>query len=260
MATEMIDFTVADGVAEITLDQPASRNALSETMLDAILIALRRAQTDDAVRCVVLASSHPTVFSAGGDLAGFASGKPIIDKYRGAGRFPEAFELLGSLGKPSIAKAGGHVLAGALGLVLACDLAIASESATFATPEIHVGLFPFMVAALVYRNVPRKKATELLLMGDRVDARDAERIGVVNKVVEDAALDRTVSEWAARLAEKSPVVMRLGKDALFEAQDMALSEALQFLRAQFAISFTTEDMQEGVAAFFERRQARWLGH
>ena len=140
------------------------------------------------------------------------------------------FRLIGELGKPTICAANGHVLAGALGIALACDLMIAKEEATFGTPEINVGAFPFMIMALIYRNVPRKKTNELLLLGERIDAREAERIGIVNRVVPADEFDAAVAEWAAKLASKSPLIMRLGKDAMFRQQDMAFADALDYLR------------------------------
>ena len=136
------------------------------------------------MRCVVLTSTHETTFSAGGNLGGFAADVPLVHKHLyGIERFPRLFRTIGTLGKPVICAANGHCLAGALGLALACDLIIASERATFGTPEINVGVFPFMIMALIYRNVPRKKTTELLLLGERIDAHEAERIGIVNRVV-----------------------------------------------------------------------------
>jgi enoyl-CoA hydratase len=259
MADDTVRYEVAEGVATIALDQPDTRNALSDELLDGLLTALARARDDDDVRCVVLASTHPKVFSAGGNLAGFAADAPLVHKHRATERFPEAFVALGRLGKPSLCAARGHVLAGALGLALACDLVIAAEEATFGTPEITVGVFPFMIMALIYRNVGRKKTNELLLLGERVDAREAERIGLVNRVVAADEFDAAVADWAGRLAAKSPVLMRMGKDAMFRSQDLALADALDYLRGCLTIAFSTEDIQEGVRAFFEKREPEWKG-
>jgi enoyl-CoA hydratase len=246
-------------VATIALDEPGTRNALSDPMLDALIAALEAARDDDDVRCVVLASTHPTTFSSGGNLAGFAERLPLVHKHSALDRFPRLFRLLLGLGKPTICRANGHVLAGALGLALACDLVVASEDATFGTPEINVGVFPFMIMALIYRDVGRKKATELLLLGERVDAREAERIGLVNRVVPAAELDAAVGAWAAKLARSSPLLLRMGKDAIARQMDMPLDDALDYLRAQLALAFSTEDVQEGVAAFFEKREPEWRG-
>jgi enoyl-CoA hydratase len=207
----------------------------------------------------VLTSSHEKVFSSGANLAGFAADVPIVHRHFGTSRFPELFSLIGGLGKPTICAANGHVLAGSLGIALACDLIIAREEATFGTPEINVGAFPFMIMALIYRNVPRKKTNELLLLGERIDAQEAERIGIVNKVVTAEQFDAVVAEWASKLAAKSPVIMRLGKEAMFRQQDMAFEEALDYLRSQLSLAMTTEDIVEGVQAFFEKREPQWKG-
>jgi 3-hydroxypropionyl-coenzyme A dehydratase len=248
-----------DGVATIALDQPDTRNALSDELLSDLLAAFAAARADGAVRCVVLASTHATTFSAGGNLGGFAADVPLVHKHLATARFPELFALIGELGKPTVCAVNGHCLAGALGLALACDLVVAAEEATFGTPEINVGLFPFMILALIGRNIGRKKMSELLLLGERIDAREAERLGLVNRVVPRAELGAAVADWAGRLAAKSPVMMRLGKDALWRQQDMALEDAWDFLRAQLTIAFSTEDIQEGVRAFFEKREPVWTG-
>ena len=251
--------TSENGVATITLDQPETRNALSDELLDDLAAAFESARDDDAVRCVVLTSSHEKVFSSGGNLAGFAADVPLAHKHAGIQRFPRLFRLIGELGKPTLCAANGHVLAGALGLALACDLIVAREGVRFGTPEINVGVFPFMIMALIYRNVGRKKTNELLLLGEQISAEEAERIGIVNRVVPAAEFDAFVADWAGKLAAKSPVLMRMGKDAMFRQQDMAFEEALDFLRAQLAIAFATDDIQEGVKAFFEKRDPVWSG-
>src|SRR4051812_35347494 len=261
MAYDTVRYTVAEtGVATIALDHPETRNALSDQVLDDLLAAFTAARDDDAVRCVVLTSTHEKVFSSGGNLAGFAEGVPLVHKHFETDRFPRVFRLIGELGKPSICAANGHVLAGGLGLALACDLIVAKEGATFGTPEINVGVFPFMIMALIYRNVGRKKTNELLLLGERIDAAEAERIGIVNRVVPAEGFDDAVAEWAGSLARKSPVLMRLGKDAMFRQMDMPLHEALEYLHHNLTLAFSTDDIQEGVRAFFEKRDPEWKGH
>ena len=259
MPYETLRYDVADAVATIGLDQPETRNALSDALLDELLDALTAARDDDAVRCVVLASTHPTVFSSGGDLAGFAAEMALVHRHAANDRFPRSSRSIGQLGKPVICAAGGHVLAGALGLALACDLVVASERATFGTPEINVGLFPFMIAALIGRNVGRKKMTELLLLGQRIDAHEAHRLGIVNRVVPADGFDAAVADWAAQLAAKPPLIMKLGKDALFAQQDLAFEPALEYMRGQLTLAQSTEDAREGIAAFLERREPEWKG-
>ncbi len=247
------------GVATIALDQPQTRNALSDELLGELIAALEVARADAAVRCVVLTSTHDKVFSSGGNLGGFAHDQALVHKHFATERFPRVFRLLGELGKPSICAANGHVLAGALGLALACDLIVAKEGARFGTPEINVGLFPFMIMALIYRNVGRKKTAELMLLGEQISAAEAERIGLVNRVVAADEFGDAVREWAEKLARKSPVLMKLGKDAIFRQQDMAYADAVDFLRSQLTIAFSTQDIQEGVKAFFEKREPQWTG-
>jgi enoyl-CoA hydratase len=254
-----VRYEVADAIATIALDHPETRNALSDELLDDLIEAFEMARDDDGVRCVVLTSTHEKVFSSGGDLAGFAAQAPLVHKHWGTDRFPRLFRMIGELGKPVICAANGHVLAGALGLALACDLIVARDGVRFGTPEINVGVFPFIIMALIYRNVGRKKATELLLLGEQISAQEAERIGIVNRVVPAEEFDGYVRDWAAKLAAKSPVMMRLGKDALIRQQDMALDDALEFLHAQLTLAFSTDDIQEGVKAFFEKRDPVWTG-
>jgi enoyl-CoA hydratase len=260
VATDAVLYTLAEsGVATITLNDPDTRNALSAELLLGLIEAFERAREDEHVRCVVLESSHEKTFSSGANLGGFGADVPLVHKHFGSERFVELFKLIGSLGKPTVCAANGHVLAGALGIALACDLIVASEQATFGTPEINVGAFPFMIMALIYRNVPRKKANELLLLGERWDAQQALAAGIVNKVVPTEDFDAAVAEWAEKLAGKSPVIMRLGKEAMRRQLDMPFDDALDYLRSQLTLALSTEDIVEGVTAFFEKRDPNWKG-
>ncbi|EWT07790.1 enoyl-CoA hydratase [Intrasporangium chromatireducens Q5-1] len=255
--TNKVRYEVADAVGTITLDDPEVRNALSDELLDDLISAFLRARADDTVRVVVLTSSHDRIFSAGGDLKAFAGDAPTITKYGGLDRFPRLYQLIGGLGKPVLCAANGDVLAGAFGLALACDLIIAKDSVRFGCPEINVGVFPFMISAVIYRNIGRMKANELMMLGESITAGEALSLGIVNRVVSAEAFDETVRDWARRLATKSPLLMRLGKDAINATRDLPLPAALSALQAQLALAFTTEDIKEGVAAFKERRAPKW---
>jgi enoyl-CoA hydratase/carnithine racemase len=259
VASDPVLYGVENAVATITLNDPETRNALSPQMLGGLIAAFERARDDEQVRCVVLASSHEKTFSSGANLGGFAGETPLVHKHFGSERFVDLFKLIGELGKPTLCSVRGHVLAGALGIALACDLIVSSERATFGTPEINVGAFPFMIMSLIYRNLPRKKANELLLLGERWSAEEALAAGLVNKVVPDAELDAEVLEWALKLAGSSPVIMRLGKEAMRRQLDMPLDDALDYLRAQLTLALSTEDIVEGVSAFFEKREPQWKG-
>jgi enoyl-CoA hydratase/carnithine racemase len=251
-------YEVSDGVATVTLNDPEKRNRLSGEMLAELVAAIRRARDDEDARAVVLTGAG-TAFCAGADLGGFGSDAPTIAKHFGTDLFLEFFRLMPRLGKPTLCAANGHVVAGGLGLALSCDLVIAKEAAGFWTPEINIGAFPYMIMSIIYRNVPRKKVTEMILLGDRVSGSDLVAYGLANKVVVADEFDDAVADWAGRLASKSPVLMRLGHDAMYRQQDMALDDALEYLRSQLSLTFTTEDIVEGAQAFFEKREPNWKG-
>lgn len=256
---EKVAYEVADGVATVTLNDPEKRNMLSGQMLAELVDAMTRARRSEEVRAVVLTGAGDKVFCAGADLGGFAADIPLIQKHFASDLFLDFFRLMPRLGKPSLCALNGHVLAGGMGLALSCDLVIAKEGVTFGTPEINVGAFPYMIMAIIYRNVPRKKVNEMMLLGERLSAEQAVEYGLANKVVAADEFDAAVAEWAGKLAAKSPVLMRLGHNAMYRQQDMAFEDALEFLRSQLSLTFTTEDIVEGVAAFFEKRDPEWKG-
>lgn len=256
---EELLYEVVDGVATVTLNRPDQRNALNGDLLAALVESIKQARDDDGVRALVLTGAGDKVFCAGADLGGFAAETPLVEKHFASDLFLEFFSLMPKLGKPSLCAANGHVLAGGMGLALSCDLVIVREGARFGTPEINVGAFPYMIMALIYRNVPRKKVNEMMLLGEQISAEDAVACGLANKVVPVNEFDDAVADWATRLASKSPVLMRLGHDAMYRQQDMAFEDALEMLRSQLSLTFSTEDIREGVSAFFEKRDPEWKG-
>jgi 3-hydroxypropionyl-coenzyme A dehydratase len=259
MDYEVVKYEVAEGVATVTLNNPEKRNMLSGQMLVELVDAMKTARDAEDVRAVVLTGAGDKVFCAGADLGGFSADVPLVSKHFATDLFLEYFRLMPRLGKPSLCAANGHVLAGGMGLALSCDLLIAKEGATFGTPEINVGAFPYMIMAIIYRNVPRKKVNEMMLLGERLSAERAVEYGLANKVVPAAEFDAAVSDWATKLASKSSVLMRLGHDAMYRQQDMAVDDALEYLRSQLSLTFSTEDIVEGVTAFFEKREPQWKG-
>src|SRR3954468_21568092 len=204
---ELVAYEVADGIATVTLNNPEKRNMLSGQMLTELVDAMKTARDSDDVRAVVLTGAGDKVFCAGADLGGFAADVPLVQKHFASDLFLEFFRLMPRLGKPSLCAANGHVLAGGMGLALSCDLLIAKQGATFGTPEINVGAFPYMIMAIIYRNVPRKKVNEMMLLGEQITAEQAVEFGLANKVVPADQFEESVRDWATKLASKSPVLM-----------------------------------------------------
>lgn len=243
--------------AYLILDDPQRRNALSDALLDQLAAGLNRAAADPDVRVIVLTSSHGTVFSSGGNLDAFADTRPTIAKYGDLDRFPRLFHTLTSITKPVVCAANGDVLAGSLGIALACDLVIAKQSIRLGCPEINVGAFPFMISALIFRATGRLIANELMMTGRLLSAAEALEAGLVNRVVPDEQFDVAVRDWVATIASKSPLLLGMGKKALAATRDLPLNSALDYLQAQLALAFTTEDLAEGVRAFKEKRDPLW---
>lgn len=245
-------------VAYLTLNDPERRNALSDALLDQLIAQLTRAGDDPQVRVIVLTSSHDRVFSSGGNLDAFADNRPTIAKYGGLSRFPNLYRALTGIGKPVVCAANGDVLAGALGIALACDLVIAKASIRLGCPEINVGAFPFMISALIFRATGRLVANELMMTGRLISATEAAGVGLVNRVVADDEFDDAVRDWVGAIAAKSPLLLGMGKRALAATRDLPLDSALDYLQAQLALAFTTDDLSEGVRAFKEKRAPQWL--
>jgi enoyl-CoA hydratase/carnithine racemase len=243
--------------AYLTLNDPERRNALSDPLLDQLSALLHRAASDSRVRVIVLTSSHPRIFSSGGNLDAFADDRATIAKYAGLARFPTLFRTMTDIDKPVVCAANGDVLAGALGIALACDLVIAKASIRLGCPEINVGAFPFMISALIFRATGRLVANELMMTGRLIGATEAQAAGLVNTVVPDAEFDAVLHQWVSDIAAKSPLLLGMGKRALAATRDMSLESALDYLQAQLALAFTTEDLAEGVRAFKEKRSPRW---
>lgn len=259
-----LQYLVSAGVAHITLNRPERRNPIGPTTVGELLHALQRAKDDSEVRVVVLTGAGK-VFSAGGDLSQMSGGGTPLQaaesENRLAGTYVDLNLMLAGrgIGKPTIAKVNGHAMAGGLGLVVACDLAIAADDAQFATPEINVGLWPMMIMSTIFRNVPRKKAMELLLTGDRIDAATAEKLGVITRAVPRERLDAEVQALCDKIVSKSPLVMQMGLDAYHYMQDLDLEPALRHLEGELGRVLGTEDAAEGLMAFLQKRPAQWKG-
>ena len=254
-----VRYEVEGGVARITIDREARRNALSWAILAELRAALAGAKADDDVRVVVLTGAGERAFCAGADLTGMAAGAGFAALHDGRGELAELFRDLYGLGKPTIARVRGFALAGGFGLALACDLVVAADDAVFGTPEIELGLWPHMITVPLIRAMAPKRALELMLTGRRVGADEAERLGFVTRVVPVVELDAAVDELAAALASRSPVALRLGRDAFYAVWDQAVDVSLRLLHPMLSVTASTDDATEGIAAFTERRAPRWTG-
>ena len=248
-----------DGVLTLTINRPELRNALSWAVISGLRDAVVAARTDPAVRVIVITGAGERAFCAGADLGGMAADAGQAEIHRARGELARLFEDLYSLGKPTIAKVRGFCLAGGFGLALACDLVVAADDAKFGTPEINVGLWPYMITVPLCRSMPPKKALELMMTGRRIDAAEADRIGFVAQVVPAAQLDATVDELAANLASKSPSVMALGRDSFYSVIDQSAADALRQLHPLLSVNATFEDAAEGISAFLEKRPPVWTG-
>jgi enoyl-CoA hydratase/carnithine racemase len=248
-------YSLADPIATLTLHRPEARNALNADLLRALLEGLLRADADDAARAIVLTGAGPT-FCAGGDFASMQREAGSLEAHYARQQYADLFRAIARLRKPILAAVNGHAVGGGVGLVCACDLAIAVESAQFGTPETSVGLFPMMVTALLMRNVGRKAALEMMLLGERIGARRAEEIGLINRAVPEAEFESTVRAWAERLARLSPVSTRLGREAIRAQDGMGLDDALTYLNAMLTLNLSTEDAQAGIRTFLEKRGQR----
>jgi enoyl-CoA hydratase len=247
-----------DAVATITINRPEQRNALATETVKELRQAFDHAKHDDTVRVIVLTGAGK-VFCAGADLQGFRNKVSELERYEQRRNLADLVLEMTALGKPTVARVNGHALAGGFGLVAACDLAIASDAAQFGMPEVNVGVFPMLIMAIVFRNVPRKAGMELMLTGKRIDAAEALRIGLINRRVPPAQLDAEVDALAAELWKKSPIGMRLGLEAFYRTQDMSFPSAVAYLQDQLVVLSLSEDAKEGVNAFFEKREPRFTG-
>ena len=241
-------------IARITLNRPEKRNPLGPIMIGEINHALCAARDDADVRAVILTGAGKA-FSAGGDLSqmGHSARNGLTTS------FVELNLLFTRLGKPVIAMIDGPCMAGALGLVCACHLAVAADSAKFGTPEINVGLWPMTIMANIFRTVGRKRAMEMILTGDKFDAAEALRIGLVNRVVPAERLETETLDLARKLACKSPAVVRLGLAGFFDNADLPLEPQLRNLEQKFLEVVGTEDAREGLMAFMQKREPVWQG-
>lgn len=263
------------GVERISLAYPARRNAIGPLMIDELLDAFARVEMDDSVFAVVL-TGEGKVFSAGGDfmqwnetipepraserdLGVVAPSRPIQSYVPARGHYNDLILAMLRSTRPIIARVNGHALGSGLGLVLASTFAVTLPDAQFGTPEIHAGLFPMMILPLMQRTVPARRLAEMVLFGDKLDAKEAVSVGIVGQIALPGELESVTTEIITKLKSKSPHTLRLGMRALAAQRELALEPALDVMRVQFANLLLTDDAREGLAAFLEKREPVWSG-
>jgi enoyl-CoA hydratase/carnithine racemase len=249
----LLQETKNDSILTLTLNRPEKRNALNGPLIDQLLSRLEMAATEHGVRVLILTGAGDNAFCAGADLGGEVGGQDTA-------RYGELLRALIQFPKPTIARINGFCLAGGMGLMLACDITIAHTAAQFGTPEVKVGLWPMMIGALIYRNMLPKQAAPMVLLGERFEARRAWEMGFLSQVVPPAELDDVVTAVAQKLAQNSPLSMKIGKEAFYSMQGLALEPALDYLQQKLNELATTADAQEGIQAFLEKRPPHFSGH
>jgi enoyl-CoA hydratase/carnithine racemase len=258
--TAAVKLEPRGAVLWLVIDRPERRNALNEEVVDGLSRGLDAAEADPACRAVVLTGAGEKAFCAGGDLQTKGGDTPLrFDPSEPRNMIVALLRRMETCRLPIVARVNGHALAGGLGLLAACDLAVASSHALFGTPEAGIGLFPMMILPHMMRVLPARKLLELCLTGERFSADEALAMGLVNYVAAPEALDAKLDWLLARIVDKSPTAVRLGKTGFHAMRDMALDQALEYAQLMLAMMTQTKDATEGLAAFREKRRAEWTG-
>ncbi len=255
MPDDQIIYHVENSVAFITINREKQRNAVTPETIELFHVCLDRARADDDVRVVLVTGAGDKAFCTGAQLGEgmSADGRKVFARYAGL------LKRLASFPKPTVARVKGYCMAGGMGFMLACDIVIASDDSQFGTPEVNVGLWPMMIGALIFRNVPRKKAMAMIMLAERISASEAYSMGLVTRVVPAGMIDQNVDAVCRNLVQKSPIGMRIGKDAFHKADAMTLDDALDYLSGMLAEVAATEDAREGITAFMEKRPPKFTG-
>ncbi len=245
-------------VAILTINRPNKLNALNEEVRDLTLGYLEEIENDDDVGVVVITGAGDKAFIAGADIGEFEGRSPFDQ--RQAMRSPRVFDVMANFPKPVIAMINGFCLGGGCELAMSCDMRIASDRARIGQPEINLGLIPGGGGTQrLPRLVGLGQAMKIILSGDMIGAEEARRIGLVNEVVPHDELREKTLELATKIAAKSPVTVRIAKEAMRASERMSVEDGIVYERDLFCLCFSTEDKEEGVAAFLEKRAAEWKG-
>ena len=255
MENEPLLYKVENKTAFFTINREEKRNSLTPRAITLFLEYLEKARNDDQVNSICITGAGDKAFCTGAELGDAMAGGQD-DAFRD---YAALLETLSAFPKPVVGRVNGFCLAGGMGLMLACDLVVAVETAQFGTPEVNVGLFPMMIGALIFRNVSRKKAMEMILLGERMGAEEARKMDMINRVVPGGDLDDAVERILAKLNAKSPIGMKMGKEAFSGMAEMELGQALEYLSGKLREVAMTEDAKEGITAFMEKRKPVYRG-
>src|SRR5687767_7380203 len=253
-----VSYESSDAIARVTITREDRRNAINPEVVAELAESFAKAEADEAIKVVVLTGAGEKAFCAGGDLGGMGDASRVAQHFI-RGEVGDLFKQMRASRLPIVARLNGHALAGGFGLMLACDLVVAADDAEVGTPEVNIGLWPFMISAVIQRDVPRKVALELMLTGRRMGAEEAARWGFINRVVPRGELDEAVDATLEVLTGKSPLIVSLGKRSFYRAEDMDFDHALEYLAGMLTVCLESEDTVEGVTAFLENRQPDWKG-
>ncbi len=255
MSEDHLLYRVEGNIAHLIINREQQRNALSGQAISLFMKYLDAAETNEDIRVILITGTGDKAFCSGADLGGAAGGE-IKEVF---GNYARLLKRLAGYPKPIVAKINGYCLAGGMGLMLASDIVISRNDTKFGTPEVNVGLFPMMIGALIYRNVLRKKAMEMVLMGEKLSSDQALEMGLITRAVPPQKLDAEVEKTLNSLASKSPVGIKIGKEAFYAMADMPFEEAVDFLSVKIAEVAATEDAREGITAFLEKRKPAFKG-
>lgn len=255
MTDQDLLYSLENNVAYLTINREAQRNSISGDVVALFFSYLDQIEKDPDIRAVCITGAGEKAFCSGADLGGNMGG----GGKDGFQYYADLLKRIASFPKPTVARVNGYCLAGGTGFMLACDIVITTDNARFGTPEVNVGLFPMMVGALIFRNVLKKKAMEMVLLGKKLTAQDALEMGLVTRVVPPESLDAEVGQVLGTLCSKSPISIKLGKEAFYKMADMPFEDALDYLSGQLNAVVVTDDAREGITAFIEKRKPNFTG-
>ena len=255
MPDHALVYELKDKVACLTINREKQRNSLTPQVIGLFMDYLEQAESDKNIRAILITGAGDKAFCSGADLGGAASD----EGRRSFQAYADLLKRIAGYPKPTVARINGYCLAGGMGFMMACDIVVSRQDTQFGTPEVNVGLFPMMIGSLIFRNVLRKKAMEMVLLGEKLTAEAALEMGLITRVVPYETLDAEVDRVLSVLCAKSPIGLKIGKEAFYNMADMPFEAAVDYLSGKLAEVISTEDAIEGITAFIEKRKPVFKG-